>query len=716
MSEIAQTPCDSRSPERWRLARLGNIALKLALAGGALVLCWRVAAARFADFDGSAFWAHLSSISAGAFVLALFAAALSYAAISCYDLLAFRALGLTAPAGRILRTGAASTALGQLFGFGLIIGAFVRWRLLRQSGVNQQMAAGASAIVTVGFLSGLIVLGSVAATLWPNNVAAMTSTSEMAVQVAGGLVLIAFVVALAVGRRGASIRVMGRVFVAPRPTILLAQVALAAIDVLFAAAVLWLLMPAAAQTGFGAMFLAYIGVLAICLLANTPGGVGPLEGALLFALPHAPAEALLAGIVAFRIIYYATPGLLGLLVLIDGETGGAFSTMFRRTSRQTDLHTAQVTPDNPAFRRALAQSGRAEDELAHLGDKSLLPSPSGRAFLMFRQRGRALVAIGDPIGDVQETAQLCRQLLALAAERRLTPVFYKTGPALAKAAHAAGLGVDRMGGEAIVDLTTFTIAGRDRREIRRKVRRAAKSGVTIIAHAPGAAPLATFARLCDEWQAARKTPETSFSMGRCDALYLRNFPIFEAQLAGMPVAFISLWRSGDGREWSIDVMRHGSSAPPGTMQSLVVAACDGARAAGATKFNLCIAPFGGLPAPLNLLERAGKMIYLWGERFHRLQGLHRFKASFRPTWHPRYVSRAKGLRGIYGLWAVHRLIHSPPPPVAPLRRAAPPEQTIHNQEATRAADQPDHGQIQTAFAENNDPDGGLLRRQRVARH
>ena len=658
MTEMAQTSPRRRAVlEKRRLARA---VFRLSLAFAALLICWQVAAARFTEFDGAEFWAHLSNISPVAVGLAFLAAGISYAAISFYDLIAFRALGLAIPAGTLLRTGAVATALGQVVGFGLIIGAFTRWRLLKREGVDQATAAGASLIVTSGFLGGLLVLGGIVATTWPADISAMTGIAQWIVRATGLCIIGMLCAALLAGHLGVSARIFGRVIAMPRPKTTFSQVILAVIDVFFAAAVLWLMMPAAAGLTFGIVFIAYTGVLAICLLANTPGGVGPFEGALLFALPLVPIEALLAGIIAFRALYYVVPGLLALVVLIDAETGDHLASVFRGP-RQAKRHTTPGTSvDHPALKRALATSGRAEDELIHLGDKSFLASPSQTAFLMYRAYGRALVAIGDPIGNPHDTAILCDRFRALAQHSRLTPVFYKTGPALSHAARRAGMSVGRIGREAIIDLSSFTMADRERREVRRKVRKAAKTGVSIIAHAPGAAPLSAYRELCADWQSARHAPETTFSMGTCEPRYLSRFPIYEAQVAGKPVAFISLWRSGDGQEWALDIMRHGSDAPSGVMQALVVAACDGARAAGAKKFNLCLAPLSGLSPPLNFFERMGNHVYNYGDRFHRLQGLHRFKAAFRPTWHPRYIARARGIAGLYGLWAVYRMIHTKP--------------------------------------------------------
>ncbi|MGB0926227.1 MAG: bifunctional lysylphosphatidylglycerol flippase/synthetase MprF [Pikeienuella sp.] len=667
------------NPDRGALARFRRRRIlpgvfKVFLVSGAVIVCWQVAAARLTGFDTTIFWAHIHGLSAPMIFLSVIATGISFAAISGYDLIAFRALGSHLPNGRILRTGAAATAAGQLIGFGLIIGAFVRWRLLRRAGIGQATAAGASVIVTTGFLFGLGCFAGAIALVAPDEIASMFRLEVHTVSGFGALSCTLFALVLLAGMRGITLPLFGRTLTLPRPRTLFAQVALAGVDVFFAGTALWLLMPAAAGIDYGTMLLAYVGVLAICLVANVPGGVGPLEAALLFAFPGTAVEPLIAGVVAFRLIYYVVPGALALLFVLDAETGGYFSRNLRRFMRRSPQHApADSTQGSPFQQRILDRSHRAEDQLALLGDKSFLIAADQSALLMYRENGRAIIALGDPIGNPRKCADLCDRFLALAAAKNLTPVLYKTGPQMAYVARTQGLSVARVGMEAVIDLGTFTIADRARREIRRKVRKAAKAGVTILMHEPGQAPLSSYEQIATEWQNARRHAEAGFSMGRFEHKYLRHFPIYEAQVNGVPVAFISIWRSGNGQEWSVDVMRHGADAPAGTVHALIVAACDGARAAGAKQFNLCLAPFSGLTPPQNLFERFAHLVYKRGEAFHSLQGLYRFKSAFRPTWHPRYIARKPGLMGLYGLWAVRGLImQRRARPALPLTAHAPP--------------------------------------------
>ena len=72
-------------------------------------------------------------------------------------------------------------------------------------------------------------------------------------------------------------------------------------------------------------------------------------------------------------------------------------------------------PDDLA--RAKAVATRCPDVRAHLalvGDKSLLFSDSGNAFIMYGVSGRSWVALGDPLGPTSRQAELVWKFRELA--------------------------------------------------------------------------------------------------------------------------------------------------------------------------------------------------------------------------------------------------------------------------------------------------------------
>lgn len=640
---------------------------------------------RFQGLDLDATLNQVASVPLSMVLLGIFLTAVSYLGISGYDLLAFRLIGRDLPARLLLRSGLTATALGQTLGFGVVVGGIARWRMLRSEGVTPGEAAAASALVASGFFLGLMVVFAVMTLLASASVAAIVGLPRPSVVAVSLLALTLYGLILSLGSLEVSL--LGRRIALPNRTDMLRQTGLAALDVIPAGLALWLFLPSGLEVEIGLILTAYVAALAAGLLANTPGGLGAFEGVLLITLPQVPMESLLAGILCFRLFYYGLPFCIGALLLTQVELrGDRYRRGLRPGSRNLKGRdpTSQVAESDTAFdtggtedaaliARAVATSDRAEANLAFLGDKRFLVASEAPGFVMFGRSGRTLVALGDPVAPRSAWPALIAGLKDHAGNiGARTPVFYKVGPETAAICRALGLRTIRIGHEAVLDLATFDLTGSRRRELRRKTRQAAKAGIEILRHAPGAAPLDALAEVARLWRAAKQGRERSFSTGHFDPVYLARFPIFEARQAGRTCAFISLWVSGDGSEWALDVMRTRSDVPSGTMHALVTEAALAARAAGARRFNLCMAPLSGLEDSDGRLERLGSAIYRHGRRFHGLQGLRQFKSTFRPEWEPRYLAHRTGPSVIGAAFAAYRLCRKTPGTAGPT--APPPAQ------------------------------------------
>jgi len=233
---------------------------------------------------------------------------------------------------------------------------------------------------------------------------------------------------------------------------------------------------------------------------------------------------------------------------------------------------------------------------------------------------------------------MARRVGAEADARMLTPVVYRASPACARMMAQAGWSVSRHGQEAILPLDAYDPDTPARRGLRRKLRQARRAGVTLTRHAPGTLPLAPLEPVSRAWLARKGGAERGFALGRFEPAYLARMDLVLARVEGRIVGFASLWVSGDGAEWSVDLMRVLPEAPDGTMHALVDAGIALARERGARRFSLCSVPLAGLGRPVTWPERVGHRIWTRRGAALGLHGLWRFKAMFDPQWEDRYVA------------------------------------------------------------------------------
>jgi phosphatidylglycerol lysyltransferase len=109
-------------------------------------------------------------------------------------------------------------------------------------------------------------------------------------------------------RRGVGVRL-------PTLAIAIGQTALAATDLALACAALYVLLPASANVSYLAFAGLYMVALAASLLSLVPGGLGVFESILVLLLPGVPAPEMLGSLIAYRLVYYALPFGVALLLL-----------------------------------------------------------------------------------------------------------------------------------------------------------------------------------------------------------------------------------------------------------------------------------------------------------------------------------------------------------------------------------------------------------------
>jgi uncharacterized membrane protein YbhN (UPF0104 family) len=102
----------------------------------------------------------------------------------------------------------------------------------------------------------------------------------------------------------------------PRLDLALGQVAVGATDFLLVSAVLHQMLSATAEIGYFPLAATYVAANAAAIVTHVPGGFGVIEAIVLSLVPGAN---VVGALVAFRVIYYLVPFLIGCLVLAIAE-------------------------------------------------------------------------------------------------------------------------------------------------------------------------------------------------------------------------------------------------------------------------------------------------------------------------------------------------------------------------------------------------------------
>ena len=567
-------------------------------------------------------WALTGQIPVLNWIGAVLATALSFWSLGRYDAVAHRHLRTGFDDRLTSRAGIASIAFSQTVGFGIFTGAFARWRLL--PGLSPLQAAQLTGFVGVTFLSSLALICGIAMVLTAKS----ANTALL-----GALIPITLLAFAALCFRFPNWQIGKMTVRLPSLRALGALSIWTFVDIAAAGTALWLLLPVGHGLSLLDLLPAYFIALGLAIVSSSPGGAGPLELALLALLPAIEPATLVAGLLAFRIIYYALPATLAGLVLLWPDR-----LSFGLKAQTPDYLGEQDRPATTLrFERPQAESGIILQNGGHvlaagLNKLAVLDSP------------QVSVAFFDPLLGQKE--EVPSALARHAQQHNTVPCFYKCSATMALATRKQGWKVLRIAADAIVNPQTYTDAGSSHRQLRRKLRHAEKAGLSVEAQW-GELPLQEMAEVDATW-VAQHGRALGTSMGQFEGTYLSQQLVFLARQNGRLIAFVSFHRCAT--EWALDLVRMVPGAPDGTGHLMIRKAIDAAKEAGLDRLSLSAVA---------------------DHRFaHRLDGgLRRFKTCFAPRWEPRYIAAPSWSALALALAELVRLIHRPAP-VAPVSALA----------------------------------------------
>ncbi|MCG6911832.1 MAG: bifunctional lysylphosphatidylglycerol flippase/synthetase MprF [Deltaproteobacteria bacterium] len=306
-----------------------------------------------------------------------------------------------------------------------------------------------------------------------------------------------------------------------------------------------------------------------------------------------------------------------------------------------------ATPLPGSVEAIVAKSPVASANLALLGDKQFLIDDNQQAFIMYGTTGETWVAMGDPVGPTDLWPELLWQFRREADRYADRAVFYEVGHAHLHLYLDIGLSVLKIGEEARVPLSDFSLDGSQHKKLRYIHNKLSKLGCTfeIIPKASVPAQLDVLKTISDTWLKEKNTREKGFSLGFFDTAYIGRFPIGVVRSQNRIVAFTNIWEAADSEELSADLMRYLPDAPYGVMDYLFIELLLWGHAQGYRWFNLGMAPLSGMKthemAPL--WHRIGNLVFRFGDHFYNFQGLRAYKDKFDPVWQPKYIAAPGGL-------------------------------------------------------------------------
>ena len=280
--------------------------------------------------------------------------------------------------------------------------------------------------------------------------------------------------------------------------------------------------------------------------------------------------------------------------------------------------------------------------LALTGDKHFFWNESKTGFISYVTSGKYWIAIGDPCGAQIVQDELLWQFHEAADRFGAKLVFYRVRPAMLPMYLDLGLTLVKLGEEAIVDVTAFSLKGQARASLRHAHNKMQRDNwqFSVVPRESVGEIIETLAIVSNDWLSTKNTREKGISLGFFDRDYLLRNDVAVIRQDEKIVAFANLWKPDNQTELSIDLMRYSQDAPGGTMEYLTICLMLWAQEQGYQSFNLGMAPLSGLEyhALAPMWHKIGSSVFRYGNEFYNFQGLRAYKDKFDPEWSPRYMA------------------------------------------------------------------------------
>ncbi len=276
---------------------------------------------------------------------AILLGAISYGALTLYDVLALRAIGRPLPYRTAAFASFTSYTLSHNLGLSLLTGGSARYRVYSAAGLGVGDVARVVAIASGTFWGGVLALAGIMLAIKPEAMMIDgIGIGAAPLRVLGIMLVVMLVGALAwMGRDGRQLRVRHWSLPLPGAGLALAQIGVAAVDLAAASAALFVLVPGVTIAMWPLFFTGYTLAIIAVLITHVPGGIGIFEAVMLAALPATNRPALVAALLAYRLIYYVGPLLIA-VALVAVQEGRRWRTPLARTMRGMHMVASGLAP------------------------------------------------------------------------------------------------------------------------------------------------------------------------------------------------------------------------------------------------------------------------------------------------------------------------------------------------------------------------------------
>ncbi len=293
-------------------------------------------------------------------------------------------------------------------------------------------------------------------------------------------------------------------------------------------------------------------------------------------------------------------------------------------------------------RSIVAHSTESAAYLALLGDKRLLFNEANTAMMPWSIRNKSCVALGNPIGPVEDAIQIAWDFYDMCQQQGFWPVFFLVNDRYATLYQEMNLQLFHVADDARVDLRRFEIELPERQILRQSRNTVLADGYRfrVVSAADVESILPDLQRIANLWQQDRGGRPWQFSSSFYAPEAIVGSPVGILETESRVVAFASLWCSAGHEELAAGLIRYLPDSPAGTLDVVLTESMLWGQSQGFRHFNLGPAPLAQWHSDRHQAVRAQLMnvAFRLSRHFYSYQGLRNYLERYAPDWQPLFLA------------------------------------------------------------------------------
>lgn len=275
-----------------------------------------------------------------------------------------------------------------------------------------------------------------------------------------------------------------------------------------------------------------------------------------------------------------------------------------------------------------------DDKLLYFGNRR-------DGLISYKMAGSFAIVLEEPVcKDRNDKIILLEEFDEFCIESGLRPVYYRVEENSLELFEAIGKKSLIIGQEAIVDLETFSLEGKDKKSMRNGLNSLQKKGYKAKIYHPPIKDgiLQKLKYVSNDWLKSTNREEIVFTQGMFSWDKLKQQTVITVENDDEQVfGFLNIIPDFAPGEATYDLIRKVEEAPGGVNDALIVALIEYCKSQNYRYLNLGLAPLSGIDQGKDLPEKTLKFVYEKLQQFRHYRGLRDFKEKFGPVWHNKYL-------------------------------------------------------------------------------